>query len=157
MAKKEEEALKLMIALDYARTHKPAQVAQKYGITTNRVRSIWRSLTEEQKDKFRADAQGIQDEIREVVIAEQTQLVHDTTAEMGELLGLTLTEYKRRLREDPDSVKTSDLVAFAKLALSTVAGGNNDDDRQQLIVNQFNLFDEGICMDIDAHDAEIVD
>lgn len=154
MAKKEEEATRLMIALDYARTHKPAQVALKYGVTSQRVRAIWRSLPEEQKEKFRADAKGIREEIREVVIAEQAQIVHDSSTEIAELLGLTLSEYKRRLQNDPDSVKTSDLVAFTKLALSTIAGGDPEDEHHKRIVNQFALFDEGICIDIEARDIE---
>lgn len=145
MAHKEEEATKMMIALDYARTHKPAEVAAKYGVTTNRVRAIWRSLDDEQKEKLRADARGIREEVREVIRVEQAEIVHNTTAELSDLLGLTLREYRRRLKENNDLVKTSDLVAFAKLALATIIEGNPDEEQAQLVINQFNLFDEGIC------------
>lgn len=137
-----------MIALDYARTHKPAEVAAKYGTTTNRVRAIWRGLSDEEKERLRADARGIREEVREVIRSEQADIVHNTTAEISELLGLTLREYRRRLKEDSDSVKTSDLVSFAKLALATIVEGNPDDEAQQLVINQFNIIDEGICEDI---------
>ena len=154
MARKEEEATRMMIALDYARTHKPAEVAAKYGVTTNRVRAIWRGLDDELKEKIRADARGIREEVREVVRAEQAQIVIDTTSEISDLLGLTLREYRRRLKEDSISVKTSDLVSFAKLALSTIAGESPDDERQQLIVQQFAIFDQGVSFDAEEDDEE---
>lgn len=137
-----------MIALDYARTHKPAEVAAKYGVTTNRVRAIWRGLDDEEKERIRADARGIREEVREVIKCEQAEIVINTSKEISELLGLTLKEYRRRLQKDPDSVKTSDLVSFAKLALATIVEGKPDDEAQQLVINQFNIIDEGICEDI---------
>lgn len=144
----EEEAVRLMIALDYARTHKPAEVAVKYGTTTNRVRAIWRGLSDEEKERLRADARGIREEVREVIRSEQADIVHNTATEISELLGLTLQEYRRRLKEDSDSVKTSDLVSFAKLALATIVEGKPDDEAQQFVINQFNIIDAGICEDI---------
>lgn len=148
-SEKEQQATTMMIALDYARTHKPAEVAAKYGTTTNRVRAIWRGLSDEEKERLRADARGIREEVREVILAEQANIVHDTTAELSELLGLTLREYRRRLKEDSDLVKTSDLVSFAKLALATIVEGDPDDEQTKIVINQFQMFDEGVCSDID--------
>ncbi len=138
-----------MIALDYARTHKPAEVAAKYGVTTNRVRAIWRGLDDEEKERIRADARGIREEVREVIKCEQAEIVINTSKEISELLGLTLKEYRRRLQKDPDSVKTSDLVSFAKLALGVIIEDNPDEKKQQLIFSQFTIIDGAISEEVE--------
>ncbi len=132
-----------LILTRYAQRGSFQAVAKEFGTHAMTVKRMWDKLPEEERDRFRAAAENIQEEIRQVITLSDTECAADQIRLINEAYVRASQELNNRLStEKVKFMSDKDLIGAVRMLHAIRTGARPGDDPEEHIrLDIYNIMD----------------